>query len=111
MTVPLPNISPTQDVTIKEGLEASLQDLQRPGVHKGDLTPPTKRASVTNVRKIPLAATNVLGNSKEERKFRREKKKKPESIAKSKKKKRPSTKKKSNIRPAAFDASYRGWNF
>ena len=95
MTVPLPNINPNQDVTIKEGLEASLQDLQRPGVHKGDLTPPTKRASVTNVRKIPPAATDVLGNSKEERKFRREKKKKPESSAKSKKKKRLSTKKKS----------------
>merc|ERR1711981_701606 len=70
VTVPLPNISPTQNVTIKEGLEASLQDLQRPGGHKGDLTPPTKRTSVTNVRKIPPVATNVLGNSKEERKFR-----------------------------------------
>ena len=98
MTVPLPNISPSQNVTIKEGLEASLQDLQRPGGHKADLTPPTKRASVP---KIPQVATNALSNSKEERKFRREKKKKPESSSKSKKKKRLSTKKKSRKDKAA----------
>ena len=97
MTVPLPNISPAQNVTIKEGLEASLQDLERPGGHNnGNLTPPpTKTASVPNVRKMPPVATNVLGNSKEERKFRREKKKKQESSTKLKKKKRLSTKKKS----------------
>ena len=97
VTVPLPNISQNPNVTIKEGLEASLEELERPGGHrhKSGLTPPTKKAAELFVRKIPPDATGVLRNSENERKFRREKKKKLESNPTPKKKKRLSTKKKS----------------
>ena len=81
VTVPLPNISQNPNVTIKEGLEASLEELERPGGHrhKSGLTPPTKKAAELFVRKIPPDATGVLRNSENERKFRREKKKKLET--------------------------------
>ena len=102
MTVPLPNISQRRDLTIKEGLEASLEGAQRPGGQKTILTlplakgnsfktsltsPPTKDTSFTDKKKIPPIANDIqLKNSKEEKRFRREKKKKMKSQAKAKKK-------------------------
>ena len=102
MTVPLPNISQRKDLTIKEGLEASLEGAQRPGGQKTILTlplakgnsfkksltsPPTKDTSFTDKRKIPPIANDIqLRNLNDEKKFRREKKKKMKSQAKTKKK-------------------------
>ena len=101
VTVPLPNISQRKDLTIKEGLEASLEGAQRPGGQKTILTlplakgnsfktsltsPPTKDPSFTDKRKIPPIANEIqLRNLNDEKKFRREKKKKMKSQAKTKK--------------------------